>query len=222
MIARRLIPALFLLLAACVRLPVITPGGGALAPETGGASASTGIFPEGSWQFLHSIRAEMPGGRDFGMLGLTVISSNLQTRRSVIMTLEGFVVFDGEYDGGVVVHRALPPFDSPHFAEGLLQDIRLIFCEPEGALIAFGALEDGTRVRRHRAPDGSTVDVEALPDRDWRIRQYSPALRLTRTVRARQAREGPAGFPASIELTACGDQAYRLVMRLLEAVRIEP
>jgi len=74
---------------------------------TGAAHGSRRIFPEGEWQFLHSIQVEMPGGRNFVMMGLTVISSRLQTRRSVIMTLEGFVVFDGEYDHRLVVHRAL-------------------------------------------------------------------------------------------------------------------
>ncbi len=222
MITRLLIPAFLLLLFACARLPSITPEVGAFSPGTGRGLASGAIFPEGTWQFLHSIRAEMPGGRNFAMMGLTVVSSRLQTRRSVIMTLEGFVIFDGEYDRGVTVHRALPPFDSPHFAGGLLQDIRLIFFEPEGPVIAFGELENGSVVQRHRAPDGSTVDVETLPDRDWRIRQYSPAQRLTRTVSALHARGGHSGFPVTIELTACGGQTYRLVMTLLEAVQIEP
>jgi hypothetical protein len=221
-ITRLLISAFFLLPLACAQLPTITPRGGAFAPGTGGALASPGIFPEGAWQFLHSIRAEMPGARNFTMLGLTVISSRLQTRRSVIMSLEGFVIFDGEYDRRVVVHRAFPPFDSPHFAEGLLNDIGLIFFEPEGSVIGVGELENGSLVRRYRTPDGRTVDVEALPDQDWRVRQYSSGMRLTRTVRFLRARGGPSGFPATIELTACGEQAYRLVMTLVEAVRVEP
>ena len=66
------------------------------------------------------------------MMGLTVLSSRLRSNRSVIMSLEGFVVFDGEVNQGLTVHRALPPFDSPGFAEGLMADIRLIFFQPEG------------------------------------------------------------------------------------------
>ena len=222
MITRRLVPVLLLLPLACARLPAITPKDGAFSPETGKALEACRIFPEGTWQFLHSIRAEMPGGRSFIMMGLTIMSSRLQTHRSVIMTLEGFVIFDGEYDRGIIVHRALPPFDSPHFAGGLMQDIRLVFFEPEGPVVAFGELKDGSVVRRHQASDGSTVDVEALPDRDWRIRHYSPSQRLTRTVRALHAGGGPSGFPATIELTACGDHSYSLVMTLVEAVQIEP
>jgi hypothetical protein len=221
-ITRWLIPAFLLLFLSCARLPQITHKDGAFSPETDKAFSSGSIFPEGAWQFLHVIRAEMPSGRSFVMMGLTVISSRLQTRRSVIMTLEGFVVFDGEYDRGVIVHRALPPFDSPHFAGGLLQDIRLIFFEPEGPVVAFGELENGSMVRRHVSPDGSTVDVEMLPDRDWRIRLYSPTQKLMRTVRALHAEGGHAGFPVAIELRACGDQPYGLEMTLVEAVQTEP
>jgi len=219
---RFLIPAVLLLLLSCAHLPPIAIKDGAFSSGVGNALDSRRIFPEGSWQFLHSIRVEMPGGRNFVMMGLTVMSSRLQTRRSVIMTLEGFVVFDGEYDHRIIVHRALPPFDSPHFAEGLMDDIRLIFFEPDGPVVAFGQLENGSTVRRRQTPDGSTVDIEALPDGDWQIRRYSPSHELVRTASALHGEENPSGFPERIELTASGDQTYRLIMTLLEAVCIEP
>lgn len=183
MTPRFLLTALLLLIFSCTHLPSIKPKDGSFSSGSGQAIESRSIFPEGTWQFLHFIRAEMPGGRTFVMMGLTLMSSRLHTRRSVIMTIEGFVIFDGEYDRGVTVHRALPPFDSPHFAGGLMEDIRLIFFEPEGPVVAFGELENGSVVRRHLSPDGSTVDIEALGDRDWRIRRYSPAQRLTRPGR---------------------------------------
>jgi hypothetical protein len=220
--SRFLIPALLLLLLSCARLPAITPKDGPSSSGIDKPHEARRIFPDGSWQFLHSIRAELPGGRNFGMMGLTVMSSRLQTRRSVIMTLEGFVIFDGEYDRRVIVHRALPPFDSPHFAGGLMEDIRLVFFEPDGPVVDFGELGNGSVVRRHQITDGSTVDVEALPDGDWQIRRYSPSHELIRTVRARHGAGNPSGFPETIELTASGDQAYRLIMTLVEAVSIEP
>ena len=164
----------------------------------------------------------MPGGLNFGMMGLTLISSRLRTCRSVIMTLEGFVVFDGEYDQQLIVHRALPPFDSPHFAAGLMEDIRLIFLEPDGPAIGFGEVANGSVVCRHATPDGSTVDIGLQRDGAWELRGYSPAQRLTRTVRALPGAKHNAGFPEALELTAYGEQAYKLVMTLVEAVQIEP
>jgi hypothetical protein len=220
-ITRFLVPALLLLLLSCAHLPPISPMDGASSSGISKALESRCIFPEGEWQFLHSIRAEMPGGRNFMMMGLTLMSSRLQTRRSVIMTIEGFVIFDGEYDRQVIVHRALPPFDSPHFAGGLMEDIRLIFFEPDAPVVAFGELANGSAVRRHQTPDGTIVDIEALPGGDWQIRRYSPSHSLTRTVKALHGVGDRAGFPETIELRACGEQTYSLVMNLLEAVRIE-
>jgi hypothetical protein len=212
-------PAAALLLAlivSCAGLPPIAPVGDTGRPA--GAFEPGRVYPQGRWQFLHAIRAEMPGARSFGMLGLTVLSSEARAHRSVLMTLEGFVVFDGEYDRRVTVHRALPPFDSPHFADGLMEDIRLVFFEPEAVVVAHGKLEDGAAVQRRRLPDGGTVDVEALPDGDWRIRRYDASGALIRTVRARHGKGDVSGFPETIELTAGGGQDYRIAMTLLEAV----
>jgi len=215
-----LISPVLLLWLACAHLPPITPI--AVATPSGLGQESCRIFPDGKWQFLHSIRAEMPGGMNFVMMGLTVMSSRLRTSRSVIMTLEGFVVFDGEYDQHLIVHRALPPFDSPHFAGGLTDDIRLIFLEPDGPVIDFGELENGSIVCRHATPDGSTVDIGLQRDGSLELRRYSPAQRLTRTVRALPGARNNAGFPERLELAAYGDQTYKLVMTLVEAVQIEP
>jgi hypothetical protein len=164
----------------------------------------------------------MPGGMNFVMMGLTVMSSPLRTSRSMIMTFEGFVIFDGEYDQHLIVHRALPPFDSPHFAEGLMDDIRLIFFEPDGPVVAFGKLANGSTVCRHAISGGSIVDIELQPDSAWELRRYSPGQRLTRTIRALPGARRSSGFPERIELTASGDQTYKLAMTLLEAVHIEP
>ena len=156
------------------------------------------------------------------MMGLTLMSSPGRSCRSVLMTLEGFVVFDGEYDGRLTVHRALPPFDSPHFAEGLMEDIRLVFFEPDGPVVASGTLKDGGAVRRHRLPDGGTVDLELLPGDDWRIRRYD-AVRNAHPHGAGAARHGgtSTAFPQAVELTAAGGQDYRLTMTLIEAVPAE-
>jgi hypothetical protein len=215
-IARTVAAALLLVLVvSCTGLPPITPGSDTGTP--GGIEAGR-VFPQGDWQFLHAIQAEMAAGRGMRLLGLTVMSSGNRFNRSVLMTLEGLVLFDGEYDGRLVVHRALPPFDSPHFADGLMQDIRLIFFEPEGPVISRGRLRTGEPIERHRLPDGCTVDVEIQSDGGWGIRRYSASETPTRTVRAQRGAEDLFGIPATIELTAGGGQDYRLVMKLLEAV----
>jgi hypothetical protein len=217
---RLLIPAVLLLLLSCARLPHITPQAGAPPPEF--CKEASSLFPKGKWQFLHSISAEMPGGRNFMMMGLTVMSSQRRTVRSVIMTLEGFVVFDGEYDEHLTVHRALPPFDSPHFAEGLMEDIRLIFFAPDGPLVASGVSDNGSVVCRHEMEGGSTIDIESLADHGWELKRYGPSHQLLRTVRVLPGEKVISGFPERMELIASGGHSYKLIMKLLEAVPIEP
>jgi hypothetical protein len=164
----------------------------------------------------------MEGGRNFVMMGLTVMASQPRTIRSVIMTLEGFVLFDGEYDKDLTVHRALPPFDSPHLAKGLMDDIRLIFFAPDGPLVACGVLDDGSAVCRHEIPGGGATDIQSLADGSWELKRYGPSQRLIRTLRGLPGERHISAFPERMELIASGGQSYKLVMTLLEAVHIEP
>jgi hypothetical protein len=217
---RLLVLVALLLALSCARLPKIVPVTG--ADPSGPAEGCNRIFPAGKWQLLHSIEADLPGGRNSVMMGLTVLSSRLRSNRSVIMSLEGFVVFDGEFNQGLKVHRALPPFDSPGFAEGLMEDIRLIFFKPEGPAAECGILTDGSTVCRYKNPDGGVVDIVFRSTGTFEALRYDRKQRLTRIVRIPVDARSAAGLPQTIELTAQGKQAYKLVMTLLEAVPLDP
>jgi len=217
---RLLVLAALLLALSCSRLPKIVPVTG--ADPSGPAERCNRIFPAGKWQLLHSIEADLPGGRHSVMMGLTVLSSRLRSNRIVIMSLEGFVVFDGEVNQGLKVHRALPPFDSPGFAEGLMEDIRLIFFKPEGPAAECGILTDDSTVCRYKNPDGGVVDIVLRSTGTCESLRYDRKQRLIRIVRIpADARTGD-GMPQTIELTAQGKQSYKLVMTLLEAVPLDP
>jgi hypothetical protein len=217
---RLLVLVALLLALSCAILPKIVPVTG--ADPSGPAEGCNRIFPAGKWQLLHSIEADLPGGRNSVMMGLTVLSSRLRSNRSVIMSLEGFVVFDGEFNQGLKVHRALPPFDSPGFAEGLMEDIRLIFFKPEGPAAECGILTDGSTVCRYKNPDGGVVDIVFRSTGTCEALRYDRKQRLTRIVRIPVDARSAAGLPQTIELTAQGKQAYKLVMTLLEAVPLDP
>lgn len=203
----------------CAGLPPIAPvAGGRASPAQAGACS---VFPQGDWQFLHSIKAEMAGGASFVSMGVTVISSRQRSNRSIIMTFEGFVVFDAAYgeDGaGLIVHRALPPFDSPHFAAGMMEDIRMIFFEPEGTLLASGMLTNGSAACRYRGAQGGFIDVERRSDGGWELKRYSREKRLVRSARALNKPGIERGFPAMIELAAHGSPSYKLELTLVEAI----
>jgi hypothetical protein len=208
------------LFLSCSSLPQVYPAGDSADPQP--AQACRGPFPEGDWQLLHSIEAKLPGGRKGFLMGLTVISSTKRTSRCVIMTLEGFVVFDALYDKKISINRAIAPFDSEDFANGMMEDIDLIFFKPSGSIITSGFLENGAAVCRYQKPDGRMVDIIRRKVHNWEIRQYLPDYRLVRTVKSMSAEEpgsaGRKGIADKIELNAHGSPGYALVMDLVEAI----
>ena len=131
------------------------------------------LFPNGKWQFVHSIEAVMPGGQRGLVMGVTVISSRNKSARCVLMTIEGLVVFDARYDQELVIHRAVAPFDQEGFAAGLISDIQLIFFMPQGPLVETGNDLNGASVCRYQNPDGGIVDLVIDTDYTRHIRQYT-------------------------------------------------
>lgn len=208
------------LVLSCSGLPQVVSQDDSAAPQS--VRECRGPFPDGDWQLLHSIEATLPGGHKGFLMGLSVISSSNRTARCVIMTLEGFVVFDALYDKQISVKRAVAPFDSEVFARGLIEDINLIFFKPDGALKTSGLLKSGAAVCRYQKPDGRWVDIINRGASDWEIRQYSPDNHLARTVKLMPAGEpglsDRKGIAGKIELKAHGSPGYELVMELVEAI----
>lgn len=204
---------------ACSSLPQIVPAGDSTAAQI--SDKCHLAFPKGKWQFLHSLEATLPGGQKGFLMGLTVISSSDRSIRSIMMTLEGLVVFDAQLNGQTTVRRAIPPFDSADFASGLIQDIQLIFLEPLGPLIESGSLKNGSSACRHRQPGGWVVDIVIHPDDSWEIRKYRRDFHLMRTVKGMLEGKGDSsdgvGIPGRIELRAYGFPEYTLIMNLLAA-----
>ncbi|MEJ2285967.1 MAG: hypothetical protein P8X85_20520 [Desulfobacterales bacterium] len=208
---------------SCSGLPRVYPAAGSADPQPDRVCRSP--FPRGDWQLLHSIEATLPVGKKGFLMGLTVISSSDRTARVVIMTLEGFVLFDAFYDGQISVERAIAPFDSKVFANGLIEDIKLIFFKPTGSITTSGLLKSGAAVCRYHRPDGSLEDIIARGESNWEIKQYRADFRLARTVKMMISREPVLserkGIAEKIELNAHGSPGYTLVMDLVEAVPLD-
>lgn len=206
-------------MCSCAGPPRIYPSAD---PATTAGIACDVPFPDGRWQFLHTIEAQLPGGSKGVLMGVTVISSHTRSVRCVIMTVEGLVLFEAEYDRQLVIHRGIEPFDSPEFARGLMEDIRLIFFRPRGAMIAIGRLKEDARICRFQDIEGRILDTVIYETGSWELRQYSNQQRLTRFVRAVPGERSAAQFPQFLELTAHGIHEYQLAMTLVEAIRIGP
>lgn len=209
-----------LLVAACAGPPRI-----AVPPDDthdAFAAACAAVFPQGDWQFAHAIQAHLPDGSRQTLIGITRISTAAQAFEGAMLTLEGMVLFQARYDGTAIeVKKAVPPMDQPGFAQGLIDDIALLFFPPAAPPAQTGLVKDGARICRYPLDDG-IQDVVVQPDGRWEIRRYGSNGRLRRTVLpdGSEARH-PQGFPSRLELRAHGAKGYRLNMSLMEAVPLD-
>ena len=138
------------------------------------------------------------------------------------MTIEGLVVFEADFEGAVTIRRALPPLDKPGMAEGIVQDISLLFFAPEKPCITAGLSKDAAWICRYPYADRGQEDVVLQPGGLWEIRRYNRSHRLMRTI-APMAREAlhAGGLPSRVVLKAHGLGGYELRMSLKEAVPLE-
>lgn len=212
---RLMVLLLFLLPAACARLPQIHPPGG-VAPAV--PAACERLFPRGDWQFVHRIEAIAPDGSRQTLLGIIQLSSSSRTMHCVLMTVEGLVILEADYDGAVHILRAVPPMDRAGLAEGMIRDLRLMFFRPDQPVRQAGILADGERICRYALPDGGTEDIRLQDSSHWSIRRYNGRDRETRTVVSDpDAPLSPLGFPTRLVLQAHGLLGYQMTMTLLEA-----
>lgn len=209
--------------AGCAHLPAIVPDSHPAADSA--RVAISRIFPSGDWQFSHAIKATVPGGKTIEMVGAMVLSSRNNSLRCALMTLEGFVLFSGRFDGKLIVERAVSPFDRAGFAEGLMNDLSLLFFAPRTPMVSCGQLPDGARVTRFRSKEKITTDLVLREDQTWAIYEYSSGSKLVRSVEARDI--SPIGgddknmVAKNIIFRRPGLLGYQLDMRLVEATRLD-
>lgn len=205
-----------LILVSCAQLPKLSPPDPSRFFEI--RKECEDRFPAGNLRLVHSIEAQIPGRGTQFMTGLTLLSSEREQFRSVMMSIEGLVIFDGVYDKGEIsIARGIPPFDSPNFAKGLLDDVRLMLLRPQGECLETGLKERGIPVCRYDKRDGIITDVEIHPDGVCVIRQYAKKS-LRRTICTRPG-SNPA-IPEETELVFHGAVGYSLHLKLLESEQI--
>jgi len=179
------------------------------------------VFAKGDWQFVHSIEAVMKGGYKSSLLGVCNISSSTNSIRCVMMTIEGFVLFDAEFhNDNLTIKRGIAPFDSRAFAMGLMNDIRLIFFKPTGKLLKTGTLENGLPVCRYETKT-KIIDIVILSPHSFEIAEYNKNYRLLKKVNieGQRYKNMDDGFimPDKIVLKANRQLGYSLYMDIVQA-----
>jgi hypothetical protein len=212
-----------LLLSGCRSLSEPEP---VSPPPTAVPAACQLPFLSGVWQLTHAIEATLPGRQPGLMIGVSVLSPADETFESVLLTVEGMVVFQARYEQGrVEIEGGIEPFRRDGFADGLIEDFKLVFFQPMGRLTTVSMISAEAVVCRYRLSDGDQVEVIGRGANRWEIHQYHPSGSLRRTVEAfpgdRGDVEGGAlAVPGKIRLTAHGAFGYALTLRLIEAQRL--
>ncbi|PKN76681.1 MAG: hypothetical protein CVU52_03750 [Deltaproteobacteria bacterium HGW-Deltaproteobacteria-10] len=200
-----------LLLASCQTLPAIN----SVLPQARLKSAlCPSPFLKEPYRLVHAIEARSGGEIQGAIIGVTLVDPSTRFVSCAIMTAEGMVLFEAEAKPALKVIRALPPFDSGHFAKNMIEDIKLIFLAPEGVIQTKGILADGTGICRWQEKSGAWIDLIAgLPD-GIEINKYSSSGNWQRRIKLNPTAEN---VYSRIELKAREAVNYSLTMTLIEA-----
>jgi len=208
----RILPAL-LLAASCAHLPGLAPVDANQAQAA--AARCKQAFPPQPWRATHTLFAALPFGQNTELVGVTAVGP--EGLHAILLSPEGISLFDGLQrsgpDAGLVVRRALPPFDRPDYAASLMADVGSAFLPPAGPPLAIGTYPTGETVCRWSPPGGETTDVELGSDGPRTIRTYR-GMHATREILLVGA---PAsGFYPLLILRVPGAGSYTLEMRLVD------
>jgi hypothetical protein len=202
-----------LLLCACAHKPPIQPVDADCQSRLEARCRS--IYPKGRWQLVHTINARLHHGYQAVMTGVIILSTADSRVHCVLMTLEGFVLFEAVAEDKVTVKRAFGPFDNPEFAKGVMNDIRLIFLAPEGEIQTAGKFADGAEGCRYLTADNRFIDLISKVDGSWQILQYDPLKTVTGDAVDQR------GLSSKMTLKAGGKASYTLVMTLVDAIPLQ-
>jgi hypothetical protein len=196
----------------CVSLPekTLTPGSPA---DLLGCYA---IFPAEPWESVHRLEATIRGGFS-SLLGVTKGEPSERRFQSLLLTPEGFILFDAERrENGIAVRKAVAPFDSPAFARGLMEDVTLLFLPPRVKPTTWGKETDGTMICKWEGPDDSRTEITGSMESGWRILRRDKHGEVIKEV----VLDGPFvnGLASHMELRAFKPASYRLRMILLQAI----
>ncbi len=173
------------------------------------------VFPKEPWESLHRIEATMKGGGSSSLLGVTKGEPSERRLQSVLLTPEGFILFDAELsEAGIVVRKAVAPFDSPDFASGLMEDVSLLFLPPWGKPAAWEKKTDGTMICNWEDRDDSYTEISGSMESGWRILRQNKKGKVIKEI----VLNGPFvnGLASRVELRAFKPAPYRLRMTLVQ------
>jgi hypothetical protein len=173
------------------------------------------IFPAEPWESVHKIEATIRGWGSFSLLGVIKGEPSERSLQSLLLTPEGFVLFDAEFrESDISVRKAVAPFDSLTFAGELMEDVTFLFFPPKARPTTWKEKTDGTRICHWEDRYGFRTDVKGSMDTGWRIKYKDRRGEVIKEIFL----SGPFvnGLASHIELNASQPAPYQLRMTLLQ------
>jgi len=201
--------AALLLLPGCAAMPEKD----LLPAAPGDVQECLALFPSGPWECVHRIEAVIKNGVSSSLLGVTKGDPAGRRLHTVLLTPEGFILFEAEQrQGEISVLKAVAPFDSPAFSRGLMEDVTLLFFPPEGWPSTSGRGEGGAVFCRWQGSDGFRAEITLSTIRKISLRDRHGDL-------AKEVLLTPPfvnGLASQTELLVYKPASYRLKMTLLQ------
>ena len=172
------------------------------------------IFPAEPWVSVHRLEATIGGGSS-SLLGVTKGEPSERRLQSLLLSPEGFILFDAELSGGgIAVRKAVNPFDAPAFARGLMEDVSLLFLPPQVKPTAWGKETDGTMICAWEGPDESHTEISGSMENGWKILRRNKQGKVIKEA----VLHGPFvnGLASHVELQTFKPVSYRLRMTLVQ------
>ena len=178
------------------------------------------IFLQENSQLVHALEVQLPGKNRSSVIGITNVYPGERILESVIMSIEGLVLFHARYsEASKEIFKSIDPFTSEQFSDGLLQDIQLIFLKPGVNLVHSGVTMDGTDICRYTNKN-EVVDILLLAKGNWVINQYD-RKKLIKSIQASdinaKVKSALNRYPGKLVLTHTGVFGYSLEMKLIRA-----
>jgi hypothetical protein len=173
------------------------------------------VFPKKPWESVHHIEAYLAGNNLASFLGVTRGDPAQGGLHSLLLTPEGFTLFEGELlPDGLVIRVSVPPFDSAAFASGLMADVKTLFLSPPGKPRVEGNAGEVAGSCYWEGPEGRT-EIRGSADDGWEIRQRDDRGQILREI----SLAGPfvQGLAAHLTLRVLKPAPYLLKMTLIQA-----
>jgi hypothetical protein len=173
------------------------------------------VFARQSFRAVHQIEMESALSGKSLFIGAAKATPDDDALHTVLMSVEGMVLFEGEMKKGVLrIISAFGPLNDPDFARGLMADVSFLLLKPATLPAESGLDDKGLKACRWPSFGGGVTELTSLGEGAVRIRRYDEKRRITKEAMAMPPFD--RGMPAGIVLKSFRPAKYTIKLKLIE------